>query len=113
MQQLKSRFKRTINRNKYQSKVTIQAPNANSDYLIDRSFQVVNRLFVLSFENTTDRTVRTQYNLPTVEIKEYNVMMDGQNFFDQQVKNTVRTYDNISKIAIGQGDDHTTSCLLD
>ena len=40
-------------------------------------------------------------------------MMDGQNFFDQQVKNTVRTYDNISKIAIGQGDDHTTSCLLD
>ena len=54
MQQLKSGFKRTINCNKYQSKVTIQTPNPYLDYLIDPSFQGVNRRFVLSFENTTD-----------------------------------------------------------
>ena len=42
----------------------------------------LNRLFVLSFENTTDRTVHTKYYLTTVEIKDYNVMIDGQNFFD-------------------------------
>ena len=36
-----------------------------------------------------------------------------KNFFDQPVKNTLRTYDNIGKMATGQGDDHTTSCLLD
>ena len=40
-------------------------------------------------------------------------MIDGQNFFNQPVKNNWRTYDNIRKIVIGQGDDHTTNCLLD
>ena len=39
-------------------------------------------------------------------------MIDGRNF-DQSVKNDIRTYDNIRKIAIGQGDDYTTGCLLD
>ena len=40
-------------------------------------------------------------------------MIDGQNFFDQPVKNEIRTYDNIGKIATGQGDDYTTGCLHD
>ena len=38
-------------------------------------------------------------------------MTDGKNFFDQLVKNDPRTYDNIRKIAAGQGDDYTTSYL--
>ena len=50
---------------------------------------------------------------PTVEIKDYNVMIDGQNFFDQTVKNDLRAFDNIPKIATCQGDDYTTGCLLD
>ena len=45
LQQLKSGFKRTIDWNKYQSKVTTQAPNPYLDYLIDPSFEGVNRLF--------------------------------------------------------------------
>ena len=65
------------------------------------SFQGVNRLFILSSENTTDRTVDTKYYLPTVKIKDYNVMIDGQNFYDQPDKNYLRTFDNIWKIAIG------------
>ena len=113
MQQLKSGFKRTINWNDYQSKVTIQAPNPYLDFLIDPSFQGVNRLFVLSFENKDDRTVSTKYYLPLVEIKDYNVMIDGQKFFDQPVENYIRIYDKIQKIALGQGDDCTTGCLLD
>ena len=40
-------------------------------------------------------------------------MIDEQNLFDQPVKNNLRTYDNIRKIATGQGDDYSTSCLLD
>ena len=40
------------------------------------SFQGVNRLFVLSFENTTDRTVHTKCYFPTVKVKDYNVMID-------------------------------------
>ena len=40
-------------------------------------------------------------------------MIDGRNFFDQPIKNDLKTYDNITKIAMGQGDDYTTECLLD
>ena len=49
---------------------------------------------------------------PTVEIKDYNVMINGKNFFDQPVENNLRTYDNIRKNATGQGDDYTTGCLI-
>ena len=50
----------------------MQAPNPYLDYLIDPSFQEVNRLFVLSVENTTDRTVHTQIYFQTVEVKDYD-----------------------------------------
>ena len=83
-------------------------PNPYLDFLINPSFQGINRLFVLSFENEDDRTAHTKYYLLTVEIKDYNVMIDGQNFFDQPVKNSLITYDNI-----GQGDNYTTGCQLD
>ena len=94
----------------------MQAPNPYSDYLIDPSFQGVKRLFVLLFENSTDRKVPTKYYLPTVEIKDYNIMIDkyydGQNVFDQPVKNYLNAYYKIWKLAIGQGSDYTTGCLL-
>ena len=48
-----------------------------------------------------------------MEIKDYNVMIDGKNVFDQPVKNNKVTYENIGKIATGQGDDFTAGCLLD
>ena len=47
-----------------------------------------------------------------VEIKDYKVLTDAQNAFDQPVKNDLRTYDKIRKISTGQGDDYTTGCLL-
>ena len=47
-----------------------------------------------------------------MEIVDYNVMVDGRNFFDQPIKNDLKTYNNIRKIATGQGDDYTTGCLL-
>ena len=73
----------------------------------------MNRLFVSSFENTDGRISYTRYYLPPVEIKNNNVVIDGQNFFDQPVKNILITYDNIQNIATGQRDDCTTGCLLD
>ena len=84
LEQLKPRFKRTVNRNKYQSKVSIQASNPYLDYLIDPSFQGGNRLFVLSFENTRDRTVHTGYYLPKLVIKDYSVIIDGKTFLTNQ-----------------------------
>ena len=112
-QQLKSCFKKTINFNKYQPKVTTQAPKPYLDFLIETIFKRINRLFVSSFENKDDRTGHTKCYLPTVETNDYNAMIDGRNLFGQTVKNNLITYDNIRKIVIGQGDDYTTGCRLD
>ena len=46
-------------------------------------------------------------------MKNYNVVIDRRNFFDQTAGNNIITYDNIKKISTGQGDDYTTGCLLD
>ena len=54
--------------------------NRYSNYLIDASFQEVNSLFVSLFENDEIRTRHTRYFLPTVEIKDYNVMIHGKTF---------------------------------
>ena len=113
LQQLKSGFKRVINWNKYLSKPELLAQNPNLNHLVEPSFQGVNRLFVLAFESDNHRTSDERYYLPTVEIKDYNIVINGENFFDQPVKNNKITYDNIRKIATGQGDDYTTGCLLD
>ena len=112
-QQLKSGFKRVIIWNKYLSKPELLAQNPNLNHLVEPSFQGVNRLFILAFENDDDRTSDDQYYLPTVEIKDYNIMINGENFFDQPIKSNKVTYDNIRKIATGYGDDYTTGCLLD
>ena len=81
--------------------------------MVEPSFQGVNRIFVLAFENDTQRTVHSGYCLPNVEIENYNVMINGENFLDQPIKDNKVTYENIRQIATGQGDDYTTGCLLD
>ena len=111
LQQLKSGFKRVINWNKYLSKPELLAQNPNLNHLIKPSFQGVNRLFVLALENDTQRTSSKGYNILNVRIKAYNIIINGENFFHQQVKNNKVTYENIRKIATGQGDDYITGCL--
>ena len=97
-QQLKSGFKRVINWSKYLSKPELLARNPNLNHLIEPSFQGVNRLFVLAFENDDDRTNDDEYYLPTVEIKDYNIMINHENFFDQPIKKNKVTYKNIRKL---------------
>ena len=65
------------------------------------SFQRVNRLFVLSSENENGRTSHSEYHLPKVEIKDYNVEIDVKDVFDQPINNDIKTYENIRKIATG------------
>ena len=113
LQQFKSGFKRVINWNKYLSKPELLAQNPNLNHLVEPSFQGVNRPFVLAFEGDSQRTSHEAYYLPNVEIKYYNIMINGENFFDQPIKNNKVTYENIRKISTGKNDDYTTGCLLD
>ena len=113
LQQLKSGFKRVINWNKYLSKPESFRRNADLNYLVEPSFQRINRFFLLTFEGDTQRTSHSGYYLPNVEIKDYIIMINGENIFDQPIKNNKVTYENIRKIATGKGDDYTTGCLLD
>ena len=92
---LKSGFKRVINWNKYLSKPELLAQNPNLNHLVEPSFQGVNRLIVLAFENETQRTSAKGYFLPNVEIKDYNVMINGESFFDQPIKNNKVTSENL------------------
>ena len=84
--QLKFGFKRTISLNKYLPKPELLARNANLNHLIEPSFQGVNRLFVLAFEDDAQRTSNKRYYIPNIEIKGYNFMIDGKNFLDQPIK---------------------------
>ena len=88
LEQLKSGFKRTIIWNKYRSQMTIQPQNNNLNYLIDPTFTNVKRLSVLSFSrnNASDkRDSFSHYDVPNVNIKDFNVLIDGKRFFDLPV----------------------------
>ena len=78
--------------------------------MIEPSSQEVNRRLVFLFKDDNSRESHRQYYLPTVEINNYNVMINGRNFFNQSM--ILKTYDNIRNIATGKGDDYTTGCFL-
>ena len=81
LEQLKTLFNRTIKWKKYRSEMSNQTKINNLNYLIDPTFTNVNRLFVLSFENENDRISFAKYYVPKVEIKDFNVLIDGKPFF--------------------------------
>ena len=99
--------------------MTIQLQNNNLNYLTDPTFTNVNRLFVLSFqriagENNTTKDYRdsfSHYYVPNVEIKDFNVLIDGKSFFDLPVKNEEEAYEKI--IEMSRNNDYTTGNLLD
>ena len=112
LEQLKSGFKRTIKWNKYMSQMSNQNKNNNLNYLIDPTFSNVNRLFVLSFENEDDRTSYYKYYIRNVEIKDYNVLIVGNAFFELPVKNVEETYEKTTQITDHSG-YYTKGNLLD
>ena len=112
LEQLKSGFRITIKWNKYMLQMSNQHKNNNLNYLIDPTFSNVNRLFVLSFENEDDRTSYYKYYMPSVEIKDYNVLIDGNAFFELPVKNIEETYEKITQITDHSG-YYTRGNLLD
>ena len=86
--------------------------------LLDSSYQGIKRLFVLAYYNTEGNSQVSidsfkKYFLPRVKIENYNIEIDGRNFYDQPINDSIKQYDEIRKISTGQGDDYTTGCLLD
>ena len=85
--------------------MTFQPQNNNLNYLIDPTFTNVNTLFVLSFQR-----IAGENNTTKVEIKDFNVLIDGKTFFDLPEKNE-EAYEKI--IEMSKNNDYTTSNLLD
>ena len=100
LEKLKSVFKRTVKWNKDQSQISVQSNNNNLNYLIDPTFTNVNRLFTLSFERIEENNVKKDYrdsfsHVPKVQIKDFNVLIDGKVFFDLPMKNEEEAYEKI------------------
>ena len=94
--------------------MTVQPQNNNLNYLIDPTFTNVNRLFVLSFAKNIlghKRDSFSHYYVPNVEIKDFNVLIDGKSLFDLPVKNEEDACEKI--IDMSNNNDYTTGNLLD
>ena len=108
---LKSGFKREIIWNKYTSQMTTEAVNNNLNILIDPTFTNVNKLFVLAYQNADDRQSFSQFYLPNVMVKDYDVIIDKLVFFDLPIKTEEEAYGKI--IDISRNNEYTTGNLLD
>ena len=111
-------FQRSIYWNEYKTKE--QTENADAivyKYInLDPSFQGVNRLFVMAYnreDNERTRDGRTKYYLPRIDLKKYNVIIDGRNFYDNPIESDIEKYRELKKVMIGKGEDYTTGSLLD
>ena len=113
LEQLKTGFKRTIKWNKYRSEMSNQNKNNNLNYLIDRTFTNMNILFVSTFENEDDRTSFSKFYVPKVEVemKDFNVLIDGKPFLEIPVKNKEEAYEAI--IEMSKNNNYTAGNLLD
>ena len=115
-------FKRSIYWNKYKviDNILVQIATANEEKyireLLDSSYQGVKRLFVLAYNNTAGNNQVSvdsykKYFLPRVKIENYNIEIDGRNFYDQPINDSIKQYDEVRKVSTRQGDDYTTGCL--
>ena len=73
--------------------------------------------FVIAYQrgvaNYVNEEAFNKYFLPKVTTEKYNVEIDGRNFYDKAIIDSIKQYDEVRKISAGQGDDYTTGCLLD
>ena len=118
--QLVGEFERSVYWNSYETKpVKVIEQGKNLYELLNASFQGVKRLFVLAYsiaDGGNDEVGiknNRKYFHPRREIKNYNVLIDGRNFYDQPINDLIKQYKEIRKVLTGYGDDYTTGCLLD
>ena len=112
-------FKRPVYWNKY--KIIPNKTYNENDYireLLDASYQGVKRLFVLAYRdcggaNRVTADSQRRYFLPRVKIENYNIEIDGRNFYDQPINDLIQLHNEVRKVSTGKGGDYTTGCLLD
>ena len=131
-QLLDSEFKITVSWNQYNSKLeSITQERNNNNYkriLLDTKLPGVNRLFVMGFNDNlvntnanpivdedekVKRVGHRKYFLPRVDIKDYNVLIDGRNFCNQNISDGFKKYEELRKVMTGRGEDYATGSLLD
>ena len=91
--------------------MTTEAVNNNLNILIDPTFINVNRLFVLAYQNAGDRQSFSQFYLPKVVVKHFNVIIDKLAFFDLSIKTEEEVKEKI--IDVSRNNEYTTGNLLD
>ena len=99
--------------NEYKTKSDNKYTTNEFRYFLESNFVVVNRLFVLVYNNNAQRFNARKYFLPKGIIKNYNVIINGKNFYDQENDSDIKRYKEIRKLTTEQGEDNTTRCLLD
>ena len=113
---LSKEFERSVYWNKYKAILTDYAENCYIRERLDASFQGFNKLFVLPYvhgNNVINQNSNRKYFLPRLGIKNCNIEIDGRNFYDQTINDSIKQNDEIRKMSTGQGDAYTTSYLLD
>ena len=112
-------FQRSIYWNEYKTKEINEDADANVfKYInLDPSFQGVNRLFVMAYSradnNQPTKNGQRKYYLPRIDLKKYNVIIDGKNFYANPIESDIEKYSELKKVMIGKGEDYTTESLLD
>ena len=91
--------------------MTTGAVNNNLNILIDPTFINVNRLFVFTYQNADDRQLFSQFYLPKVLVKDFNVIIDKLAFFDLTIKTEEEAYEK--SIYISRNNEYTKGNLLD
>ena len=120
--QLSEGFKRSVYWDGYQTKpLKVIEKGKILHELHNASFQDIRRLFVLAYVVAAGANAdeeagikdNKKYFLPGGEIKNYNVLIDGRNFYDQAINDLIKQYDEVRKISTEHGDDYTTGSLVD
>ena len=123
IEQQKKSFQRSIYWNEYKTKEQNENVDANNNannvrYInLDPSFQGVNRLFLMAYSredrNQATRNGQRKYYLPIIDLKKYNVIIDGRNFYDNPIESDTEKYRELKRVMIGKGENYTTGSLLD
>ena len=111
-------FQRSIYWNEYKTKEINENADANVfKYInLDPSFQGVNRLFVMAYNRANGQPTRNgqqKYYLPRIDLENYNVIIDGRNFYDNPIESDIEKYRELKNVMIGKGEDYTTGPLFD